>query len=179
MLAEARASVVASDTDDSKIEFASRQVGMEICPTEKIDTLGADVYAPCALGEVLTDAAIERMRCRIVCGSANNQLADPKIAETLHQRGIIYAPDYVVNAGGLIYNTDDLQNGGFNRERALERISQIFQTAKTVIEESQNVGCSTSQAADSIAEERIGLARDRLGELRWTITGDEACPNIN
>ena len=92
-----------------------------VADTDALVAAPLDVYAPCALGDALTDEVVEVLRARVVCGAANNQLAHPGVEKQLADRGILYAPDYVVNAGGLIQVADELH--GFDFERARERAS--------------------------------------------------------
>ena len=115
-----------------------------------------DVYAPCALGDALTDGVVEVLRARVVCGAANNQLAHPGVEKQLADRGILYAPDYVVNAGGLIQVADELH--GFDFERARERASHIFDTTREVFALAASDGVPPAVAADRIAEQRMADA---------------------
>ncbi len=112
-----------------------------------------DVYAPCALGDALTDEVVSTLRARIVCGAANNQLAHPGVEKQLDDRGILYAPDYVVNAGGLIQVADELH--GFDFERAKARASHIFDTTAEVFGLAEAEGVPPAVAADRIAEQRM------------------------
>ncbi len=115
-----------------------------------------DVYAPCALGDALTDEVVEVLEARVVCGAANNQLAHPGVEKLLDERGILYAPDYVVNAGGLIQVADELH--GFDFERARERSSRIFETTREVFALAATEGVPPAVAADRIAEKRMADA---------------------
>ena len=119
-----------------------------------------DVYAPCAMGGALTDEVVEVLSARIVCGAANNQLAHPGIEKSLEVRGILYAPDYCVNAGGLIQVADELE--GFSFERAQQRAAGIFETTKSVFALAEADGVPPAIAADRLAERRM---RD-VGRLR-------------
>ena len=112
-----------------------------------------DVYAPCALGGALTDEVVETLSARIVCGGANNQLAHPGIEKALQDRGILYAPDYCVNAGGLIQVADELE--GFSFERAKQRATGIFDTTRSVLLLAASDGVPPAVAADRLAEQRI------------------------
>jgi valine dehydrogenase (NAD+) len=112
-----------------------------------------DVYAPCALGDALTDEVVAVLSARIVCGAANNQLAHPGVEKELDDRGILYAPDYVVNAGGLIQVADELH--GFDFERARERASHILDTTREVFALAATDGVPPAVAADRIAEQRM------------------------
>jgi len=121
--------------------------------TEALVASPLDVYAPCALGGALTDTVVGGLSARIVCGAANNQLAHPGIEKTVEDRGIVYAPDYVVNAGGLIQVADEFE--GFSFERARSRAARIYDTTRNVLERAKSDGVPTATAADRIAEQRI------------------------
>ena len=113
-------------------------------------------YAPCALGDALTDEVVDILSARIVCGAANNQLAHLGVEKQLADRGILYAPDYVVNAGGLIQVADELH--GFDFERARERASHILDTTREVFALAASDGVPPAVAADRIAEQRMAAA---------------------
>ncbi|UAL29205.1 valine dehydrogenase [Nocardioides rotundus] len=119
-----------------------------------------DVYAPCALGHALTDEVVDALPARIVCGAANNQLAHRGIEKALEDRGILYAPDYCVNSGGLIQVADELE--GFSFERAHQRAGGIFDTTREVFRLASEESVSPAVAADKVAERRM---RD-VGRLR-------------
>lgn len=121
--------------------------------TETLTGLDLDVYAPCALGGALDDATLARLRARVVCGAANNQLAHPGIAKQLEDQDVLYAPDYVVNAGGLIQVADERE--GFSFARAKRRASGIYDTTLRVLELAESDGVPPSVAADRVAEQRI------------------------
>lgn len=112
-----------------------------------------DIYAPCALGGVLNKHTAQVLKAAIVCGAANNQLAHPDPAWTLHDRGILYAPDYVVNAGGVIHVFDELY--GYDAGRVRSRIERIYETTKAVLEHAALTGVPPAVAADRIAERRL------------------------
>ncbi|MDT3445013.1 MULTISPECIES: Glu/Leu/Phe/Val dehydrogenase [unclassified Pseudofrankia] len=120
----------------------------------------ADIYSPCALGGVLTEAAVGWLRARVVCGGANNQLAHPGIDKLLAEAGILYAPDFVVNAGGLIQVADEI--GGYRVDRAKAAASRIFTTTQDVFELADAEGQTPGAAAVTLAERRIaGIGRLR------------------
>jgi valine dehydrogenase (NAD+) len=112
-----------------------------------------DVYAPCALGGALDDQVVAALRARVVCGGANNQLAHPGIEKTLADRGVLYAPDYVVNAGGLIQVADELE--GFSFERARAGATAIYDTTRDVLRLASEEGVPPAVAADRLAERRM------------------------
>jgi len=119
-----------------------------------------DVYAPCALGGVVDDDMASTLRARIICGGANNQLAHPGVDKLLSDHGILYAPDYVVNAGGVIQVADELE--GFNFERARAKAEQIFGTTKRILALAGQDGVPPAAAADRLAERRMS----EVGRLR-------------
>jgi len=119
-----------------------------------------DVYAPCAMGDALTDEVVDVLTAKIVCGAANNQLSHPGIEKALADRGILYAPDYCVNSGGLIQVADELE--GFSFDRAQQRAAQIYDTTKAVFELAAAESATPAEAADRLAERRM---RD-VGRLR-------------
>ncbi len=132
--------------------------------TEELVATQLDVYAPCALGDALTDEVVATLSARVVCGAANNQLAHPGVGKLLEDRGILYAPAYCVTAGGLVQVADELE--GFSFERAHQRASRIFDTTRSVLERAAADGVPPAVAADRVAERRI----HEVGRLRgiWT-----------
>ncbi|GGZ24828.1 Leu/Phe/Val dehydrogenase [Streptomyces poonensis] len=124
-----------------------------------IRTEGLDVYAPCALGGVLNDDTVPVLTARVVCGAANNQLAHPGVEKDLADRGILYAPDYVVNAGGVIQVADELH--GFDFERCKAKASKIYDTTLAIFARAKTDGIPPAAAADRIAEQRMADARGR------------------
>ena len=131
-----------------------------VTSTEALLAERLDVYSPNALGGALTDDVVEALSARIVCGGANNQLAHPGVEKRLEERGILYAPDYCVNSGGVIQVADELE--GFSFERAQQRASGIFDTTRRVFELAKSDGVPPAIAADRLAERRM---RD-VGRLR-------------
>jgi leucine dehydrogenase len=107
------------------------------------------------MGAVLNDLTIPELRCKLVCGSANNQLAEPRHGDMLHERGILYAPDYIVNAGGLLSGLDSLNPGGFNAGRMMEKVARLYDAMLHVIAISKEQDIPTYRAADVLAEQRI------------------------
>jgi valine dehydrogenase (NAD+) len=119
-----------------------------------------DVYAPCALGGALDDEVVDVLRARVVCGAANNQLAHPGIEKQLADRGIYYAPDYVVNAGGVIQVADEIH--GFSFERAKAKATRIYDTTRSIFALADAEGVPPAVAADRLAEQRMA----DVGRLR-------------
>ena len=128
--------------------------------TQELIASDIDVYAPCALGGAISDDTVEVLKAAIVCGGANNQLEHPGLEDVLQARGILYAPDYCVNSGGLIQVADELD--GFSFERAQSRAEKIYATTKRVFEVSAAEGITSAAAADRIAERRMS----EVGRLR-------------
>ena len=158
-LLNAGAAVTIADIDQQKVDTLASEYKVNVVPPEKIHTLDVDVYSPCAMGAVLNEHTIPELGCKIVCGSANNQLATEQDGDRLAQRGILYAPDYIVSAGGVISGLDSLQPGGFNRQRAMDTVSHIYRTMGNVIAISKEQGIPTYRAADVLAEQRIATVR--------------------
>lgn len=161
-LVEDGASVVVTDVSAASLDrirdtFPGVRV---VASNEALVAEPLDVYAPCALGHALTDDVVDTLSARIVCGAANNQLAHPGVEKTLQQRGILYAPDYCVNAGGLIQVADELE--GFSFERAQQRASGIFETTRAVFETARVDDVPPATAADRLAERRMR----EVGRLR-------------
>jgi leucine dehydrogenase len=159
MLVAAGARVVVADIDRAKTERARRELGVTVVAPGEIAAQRCDVFAPCALGAVINDRTAPRLACRIVCGSANNQLAEERHGDLLATRGILYAPDYIANAGGTIFDTDRLQKGGFHRERAMRNVGRIGDRMREVIALAARERIPTYRAADRLAEERLRMAR--------------------
>ncbi len=149
------AKIFGADIDAERIARAREEVGVEIVPTAEILEVDCDIVAPCALGATLNETSIAALRCQIVAGGANNQLADEaRDGKLIHERGILYAPDFVGNAGGLINVYNELT--GYNRDRAMHMARGIYSNMIRVFEISRRESIPTNVAADRLAEERIG-----------------------
>ncbi|GHD84789.1 Leu/Phe/Val dehydrogenase [Streptomyces naganishii] len=129
-----------------------------------IRTEGLDVYAPCALGGALNDDTVPVLTAKVVCGAANNQLAHPGVEKDLADRGILYAPDYVVNAGGVIQVADELH--GFDFDRCRAKAAKIFDTTLAIFARAKDDGIPPAAAADRIAEQRMAEARTAAAGTR-------------
>ena len=162
LLAEAGASVVVCDVDPGAVSrVVAAHPGVQVAGSRaELLARDIDVYAPCALGGALDDDTAATLRASIVCGGANNQLAHPGIEKLLADRGVLYAPDYVVNAGGVIQVSDEL--GGFSFERAQARAEQIFGTTRQIFSLADTEGVPPAVAADRLAERRMS----EVGRLR-------------
>jgi valine dehydrogenase (NAD+) len=161
-LIEDGATVVATDVSEAARDWARTsypQIDL-VEDTTALITSEIDVYAPCALGGALDDETVPLLRAKVVTGGANNQLAHPGIEKLLEERGILYTPDYVVNAGGVIQVADEIE--GFNFERAKLRATGIFQTTRRILELARDEGVPPALAADRLAERRM----TEVGRLR-------------
>ena len=155
------ATVVVTDVSDDAINRV-RLIHPEVdavSPDDLVDE-PMDVYAPCALGAALSDDTVPRLDARVVCGAANNQLAHPGIEKLLEDRGILYAPDYVVNSGGLIQVADEIQ--GYSEPRARAKATEIFDTTLRIFALADAEGVPPAVAADRLAERRM----QQVGSLR-------------
>jgi leucine dehydrogenase len=152
-LAAEGAQLFVSDIDPERVRSVAQEVGAEVAAPDEIFGLDVDVFAPCALGAVLNDATIPRLRCGIVAGGANNQLAEDRHGDELMRRGILYAPDFVINAGGLINVYSELQ--GYDAVAARNKARGIHDTLLAVFDRAQADGIPTYRAAELLAEARI------------------------
>jgi valine dehydrogenase (NAD+) len=161
------AQVAATDVNERALTWA-RETHPQVELVADADALirsDIDVYAPCALGGALDDETVPALRARIVAGAANNQLAHPGIEKLLAERGILYAPDYVVNAGGVIQVADEID--GFNFERAKARATRIYDTTRQILRLADAEGVPPAVAADRLAERRMAdVGRLRMIHLR-------------
>ncbi len=168
-LVEERARVTIADVDPGALERVQRDFDVDVVPVEKAHTVECDVFSPCALGAVLNEHTIPELRCRAVVGSANNQLAVAADADRLASAGVVYAPDYVVNAGGIVNIADELSPAGYLQARAWDRVRRIFDTTAAVLQTAEDEGITTAAAADHLAERRIaalaGVGRIRTFDL--------------
>ena len=149
----AGAKLSVADVDPLKAERAHREFGAQIVPLEGIFEVACDVVAPCALGSALNDKSIPLLKARIVAGAANNQLAEPRHGDDLHARGILYAPDYAINAGGLINVAQEVI--GYDEKAARENTLEIYDTIYEIAERSQRLNAPTYKIADIMVEEKL------------------------
>jgi leucine dehydrogenase len=156
-LHEDGAKLLVTDVDAARVQRFVADFGAEAVSPEAIYDVIADIYAPCALGATLNDQTIPRLKVEIICGGANNQLAEPRHAAVVEKRGIFYTPDYVANGGGVINICREIE--GWSEERALDKAAGIYDTVQRVVEVAQREKVTTAQAADRLAEERLGAVR--------------------
>jgi leucine dehydrogenase len=153
-LADAGARVLVSDVDDER----AAATGCETVPPERVAETEVDVYSPCAVGGTLSAETIPRLACRAIAGCANNQLAEPEDAERLQERGILYAPDYVVNAGGII-QLIGLEDEGWSEAQLEDRLAGIGETLRTLFAEASAAGIAPAEAADRLVRRRLAEAQ--------------------
>jgi leucine dehydrogenase len=149
------AQMVVTDIDAPRAAAIASRYGVEQVEPETLYDVDCDIFCPCALGKVINDETLNRLKCKIICGSANNQLAEERHGKLLEQKGMVYAPDYITNAGGTIYDTDRLGVGGVSHERGRAKVSRIYENMERVFEIADRDQIPTYLAADRMAEERI------------------------
>jgi leucine dehydrogenase len=157
LLYQEGAEIVACDINDEATQGANRQFGATIVSPDEIYDVDCDIFSPCALGGVINKDTIPRLKARVIAGGANNQLAEDDCAQMLADRRILYAPDYVANAGSVIQLA--LELGGHGTEGAKARVARIYETMEQVLARAEADHISTAGAADRIAEERIHAVR--------------------
>jgi leucine dehydrogenase len=160
LLAEGGARLVVSDVDERKRALAE-ELGAHWTDPSSALTAEVDVVAPCALGGLLDHEVVPALRCRVIAGAANNQLADDSVAEALAARGILWVPDFVASAGGIINISLELEPEGYSAERADARVRAVGDTLRTVLDQAEATGVTPLAAALELGRQR--LAEPRLG----------------
>ena len=159
-LHEAGAKLLVSDIDEEKIAQAVAEFGATKVGIDDVYSAEYDIYAPCALGGTIDDVTIPQLKCKIVCGGANNVLKDPQEhGRALNERGIVYAPDYVANAGGVINVAHERREGGYNKVAATRDVERIYWRILEILRTSEETGRLTHEVADDMAEARISAMR--------------------
>jgi leucine dehydrogenase len=157
LLYHAGVEIYASDIEESRTNRAAKEYGVTIVPSDEIYSAPVDIFAPCALGAIINDQTIDQLKCEIVAGACNNQLEKNEYhGEELMKRGILYAPDYVINSGGLINAANEYE--GYPQQRAFERAEGIFDTLLQIFRVAEKENISPNKASDFLAEERIRQA---------------------
>jgi leucine dehydrogenase len=171
-LTEAGAEVTVADVDVDAVARAVNELGVETTEPDKAHSVECEIFAPCALGAVVRDDTIPDLKCKVVAGAANNQLERNEHGDALHELGVLYAPDFVINAGGLINVADELK--GYDRERAMGKVEGIYRTLREVFRLARVEGLTPAQAAATMAEARMAhVSRVRL---LWVPGPDRADP---
>jgi len=154
LLRDENAKVFISDINEERLGQVAKKYNAEAVSNHKIFDIDADIYAPCALGATINTETIEKLKCAIVAGSANNQLEDESIhGQMLLDKGILFAPDYVINASGIINCYSELM--GFSKKRTMQLTENIYEATRNVLKLSKAESISTIEAANKIAEKRI------------------------
>jgi len=153
MLIRDKAELYIADIDRKAVSrIRSRFSNVKVVNHEDIIGLKLDVFAPCAMGNEVNESTIDSIGANVICGGANNQLANEKMGDELYKRGICYVPDYVSNAGGLIDVVDELEDGGYTKSRVIKRINNIENTVLNIMNSSRSRNLSTNRVADEMAE---------------------------
>lgn len=157
------AELIVTDINEDSVKRAVENFGAKAVGPNEIYGVDCDIFAPCALGAIINDETLPQFKAKVIAGSANNQLAEDRHGDALHEMGIIYAPDYVINAGGVINVADEL--AGYNKERALKKVGIIYSNLERVYEISKRDNVPTYVAADRMAEERINAKRQSRSQF--------------
>lgn len=152
-LVEEGAKIVIADIDQGRVKAHHEKYGVEVVAPDQILFVECDIQAPCAMGAIINDETIPKLKCKAIAGGANNQLAEARHGDQLRELGILYAPDYVVNAGGLMNVFVELE--GYSPERAFEKTKKVYDNVKKVFEIAKRDNIGTHTAADRLAEERM------------------------
>ena len=147
------AKLIVTDINKDAVSRAVVDFGASAVEPDEIYSIDCDIFVPCALGAIINDETIPQFKAKAIAGSANNQLKDDKHGDLLHEMGITYAPDFVINAGGVINVADEMV--GYNQKRAMKKVEMIYENLKRVFEISKEEDIPTYLAADRMAEERI------------------------
>ena len=166
LLREAGAKVFVTDINQEAVQRCVDDYGCEAVGLDEIYDVDADVYSPCALGGTVNENTIDRIKAKIICGAANNQLATDEIGDEITRRGVLYAPDYAVNAGGLM--NVSIEFDGYNRERAMRMMRTIYYNLGKIYQIAERDGIPTYMAADRMAEERIAM----MGKIKLPHMGN-------
>jgi leucine dehydrogenase len=166
LLKERGAHVIICDINEARVRELQQKHGFEAVPDAGHEKTPCDIYAPCARGATLNDETIPLLRTKAIAGCANNQLRDPRHADVLRAKGILYAPDYVINAGGIINVGMELVPGGYDEKKALAKIDGIYGALKRVFELSRSEDINTQKAAEQLAEMRLARGRQQTPARR-------------
>lgn len=157
-LHEEGANLIVTDINEEAVNRAVEAFGAKAVAPNDIYGVDCDIFAPCALGAVINDNTIPMLKAKVIAGSANNQLKDDRHGDIIHEKGIIYAPDYVINAGGVINVADELL--GYNRDRALKKVEGLYDSLMKIFKIAEQEGIPSYKAADHLAEQRIASLKN-------------------
>ncbi|MBM7097262.1 branched-chain amino acid dehydrogenase [Bacillus sp. H-16] len=151
------AQLIVTDINEEAVARVVEEFGAESVGINDIYSVDCDIYAPCALGATINDGTLSQLKAKVIAGAANNQLKETRHGDALEEKGMIYAPDYVINSGGVINVADELN--GYNRERAMKKVETIYDNISKIFEIAKRDNIPTYVAADRMAEERIETMR--------------------
>ena len=158
-LHEAGAKLIVTDIKKDNIDRAVQDFGAQAVAPDEIYGVECDIFSPCAMGAIINDFTIEQLKCKVVAGSANNQLAEDKHGDMLEEKGIVYAPDFVINGAGVMNVYEEIK--GYDEKRAMARAAGVYDNVKKVFEIAKRDGIPSYKAADRMAEERI----EKIGNI--------------
>jgi leucine dehydrogenase len=158
-LHKAGARLLVSDVDPTKVERVIKEFGAIAVPPQEIYSTDADIFAPCALGGIINDETIPQLKVEIIVGGANNQLLEPRHGDELHRLGVLYAPDYAANAGGMISGCRELLD--WKASQSAAKVDEIYDTLLGIFRMAEAEGIPTYKAADRLAEKRLGVSSSR------------------
>ena len=153
------AQLIVTDINKDSIDRVVNNIGATAVDKDDIYGQDVDVYAPCALGATINDVTLPQLRCSIVAGAANNQLAEDRHGDILKQKGILYTPDYVINAGGIINVSFEHQQGGYKKQDALNKVDEIYGTLLEIFATAERDEKTTNVVADELARKRIAAGK--------------------
>ncbi|HLR74173.1 MAG TPA: Glu/Leu/Phe/Val dehydrogenase [Virgibacillus sp.] len=159
------AQLIVADINKAAVKQAVEKFGATAVDPDDIYEVTCDIYSPCALGATINDETIPKLKAKVIAGSANNQLKSAKHGDMVYEKGIVYAPDFVINAGGVINVADELQPHGYRQERAMKKVESIYDSLNKVFEISRRDNIPTYLAADRMAEERIQSIKKSRGQF--------------
>ncbi|RME59024.1 MAG: Glu/Leu/Phe/Val dehydrogenase [Candidatus Dadabacteria bacterium] len=149
------AKLTVCDTREEKIKRITSEVECDVVDVDSIYDVDCDVFAPCAIGQTINEETLPRLKCKIICGAANNQLSGPEVYSTIQEKGLVYCPDFVVNAGGVISVAGEYLENGWNEGWVRKKVEAIANTTLKVLEQSEKRGRFTEPVAIELAKERI------------------------
>ncbi|MDH5434095.1 MAG: amino acid dehydrogenase [Gammaproteobacteria bacterium] len=153
------AELFVTDINKESVDRVVQNLGATEIDKDDIYSQDIDIYAPCALGATINDVTLPKLQCSIVAGAANNQLAEDRHGEILKQKGILYAPDYVINAGGIINVSFETGGATYDKQKALDKVDEIYGTLLEIFEAAEKEGKTTNVVADELARRRIAEAK--------------------
>lgn len=155
LVEEGAAKIYITDINEDYLQSVVSEHDVEVVEPDEIYGVECDIFSPNALGAVINDETIHQFKCDIIAGAANNVLAEPRHGDLLHEKGILYAPDYVINAGGLIQVADEFEPGGYRKDRTRKKADEIYNRLLEVFKLAEEKGIPTYKAADLMVEQRL------------------------